>query len=144
MLASDDQINRTAQALEANGIHTLIAETGEEARRLFFELVPDGSEVFLGASVTLEKLGIKEVIDKSGRFDAIRPKMFAMDRKTQAREIRKLGRRAGLCGGQRERGDRSRPGDDRLQHGQPAGPLCLQRRQGDLGGRRAEARERPG
>src|SRR5215475_10284248 len=90
-LASDDQIQRTVKALEANGIRTLIVENGEEAKRLFFELVPDGSEVFLGASVTLEKLGIKEVIDKSGRFDALRPKMFAMDRATQGREIRKLG-----------------------------------------------------
>ena len=69
----------------------LIAETGEEAKRLFFELVPEGSEVFLGASVTLETLGIKDEIDKSGKFDAIRPKMFAMNRETQGREIRKLG-----------------------------------------------------
>jgi hypothetical protein len=90
-LASDQQIVRTSQALEANGIHTLIAETGEDAKRMFFELVPDGSEVFLGASVTLEKLGIKDIIDKSGRFDALRPRMFAMDRQTQGREIRKLG-----------------------------------------------------
>ena len=90
-LASDEQIELTAKALEENGIHTLIAETGEDAKRMFFELVPDGSEVFLGASVTLEKLGIKDIIDKSGRFNALRPKMFAMDRKTQSREIRKLG-----------------------------------------------------
>jgi acyl-CoA hydrolase len=90
-LASDEQIERTARALEANGIQVRIAETGEEAKRMFFELVPDGSEVFLGASVTLEALGIREVIDKSGRFDALRPKMFALDRKTQGREIRKLG-----------------------------------------------------
>ena len=90
-LATDEQIERTVKALEANNIHTLIAENGEEAKRLFFELVPDGSEIFLGASVTLEKLGIKDEIDKSGQFDAIRPKMFAMDRAMQGREIRKLG-----------------------------------------------------
>jgi hypothetical protein len=90
-LATDGQIKRTAEALEANGIHTLIAENGAEARRLFFELVPDGAEVFLGASVTLEKLGIKDEIDKSGRFEAVRPKMFALNRETQGREIRKLG-----------------------------------------------------
>src|SRR5512138_1900760 len=89
-LADDERIQRTAKALEANGIQTLIAETGEEARRLFFELVPEGSEIFLGASVTLETLGIQNEIDKSGRYDALRPKMFAMDRATQAREMRKL------------------------------------------------------
>ncbi len=90
-LASDEQVQRTAKALEAHGIQTLIAENGEEAKRMFFELVPDGSEVFLGASVTLERLGIKDIIDKSGRFNPVRPKMFAMDREKQAREIRKLG-----------------------------------------------------
>ncbi len=91
VLATDEQIKRTAKALEANGIHTLIAENGAEARRLFFELVPEGAEVFLGASVTLEQVGIKDVVDKSGRFDALRPRMFAMNRETQGKEIRKLG-----------------------------------------------------
>jgi LUD domain len=89
-LASDEQIARAAKALEANGIKVLIAKNGEEAKRLFFELVPDGSEIFLGASVTLEKLGITTEVDKSGRFDALRPKMFAMNRETKGREMRKL------------------------------------------------------
>ena len=90
-LASEEQIERTAKALEANNIKTLVAENGEEARRMFFELLPEGAEVFLGASVTLETLGIKDEIDKSGKYDAVRPKMWAMDRATQGREIRKLG-----------------------------------------------------
>jgi len=90
-LANDEKIARTSKALEANGIQTLIAENGAEAKRLFFELIPDGSEVFLGASVTLETLGIKDEIDKSGKYEALRPKMFAMNRETQGREIRKLG-----------------------------------------------------
>lgn len=90
-LADDDQIRRTAQALETRNIKVLIAENGQEAKRMFFELVPEGAEVFLGASVTLEALGIKEQIDKSGKYDALRPKMFAMDRATQGREIRRMG-----------------------------------------------------
>jgi len=89
-LATDEKIERTSKALEANGIHTLVAENAAEAKRLFFELVPEGAEVFLGASVTLEQLGIKDEVDQSGRFDALRPKMFAMNRETQGREIRKL------------------------------------------------------
>ena len=90
-LAVDEQIERTVKALEARNIKTLIAENGEEAKRMFFDLVPEGAEVFLGASVTLETLGIKDEIDKSGKFNALRPKMFAMDRATHGREIRKLG-----------------------------------------------------
>jgi L-lactate utilization protein LutC len=90
-LPDDKQIRRTAQALEAHGIRTMIAANAEQARRMFFELVPEGAEVFLGASLTLEQAGIKDEIDNSGRFDSLRPRMFAMDRATQGREIRKLG-----------------------------------------------------
>lgn len=90
-LAGDEQIERTARALESRNIKAWIAQNREEAKRMFFELVPEGAEVFLGASVTLETLGIKDEIDKSGKYNALRPKMFAMDRATQGREIRKLG-----------------------------------------------------
>ncbi len=89
-LADDKRIERAAKALEAHGIHTIIADNGDEARRMFFELVPEGSEVFLGASVTLQALNIQKEIDKSGRYDSLRPKIFSMDRATQSREIRKL------------------------------------------------------
>ena len=90
-LANDEQIERTVSALKANNIDAIVAENGEEAKRIFFELIPEEAEVFLGSSVTLETLGIKDVIDKSGKYEALRPKMFAMDRATQGREIRKLG-----------------------------------------------------
>ena len=90
-LPDDQQIRRTARALEAHGIRTLIAANAREARRMFFELVPEGAEVFLGAAVTLEQAGIKDEIDNSGRFDALRPRIFGMDRATQGQEIRKLG-----------------------------------------------------
>jgi hypothetical protein len=89
-LASDDQLKRTSDALEAHNIHTIIVEDGLEARRIFLEMIPEGAEVYLGASVTLESLGIRDEIDKSGRFDALRPRMIAMNRQTQGREIRKL------------------------------------------------------
>ncbi|HEX5838452.1 MAG TPA: LUD domain-containing protein [Anaerolineales bacterium] len=89
--ASDEQIERTVRALRANNIEALVAKNGEQARQMFFERIPEGAEVFLGSSVTLEALGIKEDVDTSGRFDALRPKLWAMDRATQGREIRKWG-----------------------------------------------------
>jgi hypothetical protein len=89
-LATDEQIARAAQALEANNIHTIVVESGEEARKLVFELLPQDVEVLANQSKTLEKLGITAEIDKSGRYNAIRPKVLALDRKTQADEIRVL------------------------------------------------------
>ena len=89
-LASDEQIERAAKALEANNIHTSIVESGEEARELVLELVPEGVEIYANVSKTLEKIGITEEIDTSGRYDAVRPKVLALDRKTQADDIRVL------------------------------------------------------
>jgi len=89
-LATDAQIARAAQALESNNIHTIVVDTGEEAKKMVLELVPEGAEVLANVSKTLEKLGITEVIDKSGRYDAVRPKVMSLDRKTQADEIRIL------------------------------------------------------
>jgi hypothetical protein len=43
-LASDEQIQRVVRALETNGIHAVVAENGEEAKRIFFELIPEGAE----------------------------------------------------------------------------------------------------
>jgi hypothetical protein len=89
-LATDKQIARAAQALESNNIHAIVVESGEEARKLVFELLPEGVEVLANQSKTLEILDITSEIDKSGRYIAIRPKVLALDRKTQADEIRVL------------------------------------------------------
>ena len=87
-LASDKQIERTAQALEANGIHALVAENGDEARKMVFDLLPEGAEVFTATSQTLEKLGILAGL---ARYDSVRAKLSQMDDKTQHREMVKLG-----------------------------------------------------
>jgi LUD domain len=41
--------------------------------------------------VTLETLGVKAEIEESGKYDAVRPRLWTMDRETQMREMRKLG-----------------------------------------------------
>ena len=89
-LASEERIARVISALEANGMKVLIAENGEEAKKLVLEMVPQGAEVYANQSQTLDKLGLREELDGSGRYDAIRPKVLKLDRKTQANEIRKL------------------------------------------------------
>ena len=81
---------RAADALRRHGIDVRIVDDASQARELLLSLVPAGAEVGAGASVTLERLGVTEIIEKSGRYDAIRPRTRAMDRATQMREIRKL------------------------------------------------------
>ena len=91
ILASDAQIERTMKALEANNIHAIVAENGADARKKLFEIIPAHAEVFTSSSVTLSALGIPDEIDKSTRYDSVRVKMAVMDRKTQNREMQKLG-----------------------------------------------------
>ena len=89
-LANDAQIERTVKALEANGMHILIAENGAEAKKIVLGLVPENAEVYTNQSKTLEKLGLFDAFDKSDRYNAVRPKVMSLDRKTQSNEIRKL------------------------------------------------------
>jgi hypothetical protein len=90
-LVTDEQIARTVQALEANKFKVLMANNIEDAKKMFFELLPEGANIHMAASKTLEVIGVTEVVEQSGRYNAIRPKLRAMDRKTQADEIRRLG-----------------------------------------------------
>ena len=88
--ADDARVERTSVALEANGITVLRAADATEAKSIVLGLIPSGSQVHHGASQTLEVTGITEAIEHSGRYEPLRPRIFSMDRATQADEIRRL------------------------------------------------------
>ena len=90
-LATDEAIQKTSQALKENNIKVEVAENGEEAKRRVLELLPGRAEVFTMTSQTLEAIGLDKEINESGKYNAVRPKLMAMDFKTQAREMAKLG-----------------------------------------------------
>jgi acyl-CoA hydrolase len=83
--------DRASEALGAHGFDVRIVDDAATARAIVLSLLPEGAEVGEGASRTLDEIGLTEAIEKSGRFDAIRPRTRSMDRATQMREIRKLG-----------------------------------------------------
>ena len=85
-----DQVERVAAALRAHNIEAIVVETAQEARQAVLGMIPAGAEVHSGKSKTLEDVGLYGELIESGRYDAIRPRMLAMDRATQGREIRKL------------------------------------------------------
>jgi hypothetical protein len=89
--ASDELIERVAEALRSHRIEALVVDTAGEARAAVLERIPEGAEVHSGKSKTLEDLGLFAELMESGRYDAIRPRIFKMDRQTQGLEIRKLG-----------------------------------------------------
>ena len=96
-LATDEQIERTAAALETNGMQAIVVDTGDEARHQVFSLLPAGAQVLTMTSRTLETIGVAEEIDEplelgeARRYDAVRPKLLQMDMTTQWPQMRRLG-----------------------------------------------------
>ena len=96
-LASDEQITRTTAALETNGMRAIVVDTGDEARHQVFDLLPAGAQVMTMTSRTLETIGVTADIDEpsemaeSPRYEAVRPKLMQMDRKTQGSDARRMG-----------------------------------------------------
>ena len=89
-LAAEGRVRRTAAALEANGFSVLRAADAAEAKEVVLRLIPIGSQVHHGASQSLEASGIIDAIENSGRFDPVRPRIGALDRQTEADQIRRL------------------------------------------------------
>jgi hypothetical protein len=90
-VADDASVKRAKAALEANGITVFRAGDAAEAKRVVLGLIPDGAQVHHGASQTLQATGIIDALEAPGRYQPVRPRIFAMDRQTQADEIRRLG-----------------------------------------------------
>jgi L-lactate utilization protein LutC len=89
-VADDSRVRRAAAALETNGISVLRAANATEAKEVVLGLIDEGSEVHHGASMSLDVAGITDEIDKSCRYESLRPRIFSMDRETRADEIRRL------------------------------------------------------
>lgn len=90
-LPADEVLQRTVKALAENGFDSEVVKTAEEAKKKVLELIPQGAEVMTMTSQTLDTIGASSVINESGEYDAVRPKLMAMDRVTQGREMQKLG-----------------------------------------------------
>ncbi len=88
--APAQRLERAAAALTAHGFTVEILDDAAAARTRVKDLIPEGASVFTGASETLRLSGIEGDITSSGRYDAIRPRVLAMDRATQMDEIRRL------------------------------------------------------
>ena len=89
-LASEKQIEKTVQALQAHGIRVVVVDTGEEARTSVLDLIPDGAEVFNSQSRTLEVIGLAEQIQHATHFQSVRARLQTLDRVTQRNEMREL------------------------------------------------------
>ncbi|HLO13600.1 MAG TPA: LUD domain-containing protein [Anaerolineales bacterium] len=89
-LASNQQIARTVRALETNGVHTIVVETGEEAREYIMSAIPAGAHVYNPPSRTVDQIGLRAAIESSMNFRSLHSRLHSLDRVTQRAELRKL------------------------------------------------------
>lgn len=90
-LADESTVQSAVKALEGNGFTSFVVPTGEEAKQKVLALVPKGAEVMTMTSTTLDTIGVSQAINESGTYHAVRPKLYAMDPKTQGRQMQRLG-----------------------------------------------------
>lgn len=84
------RLEQAAAALTVHGFTVEILDDAAAARARVQELIPEGARVFTGASETLRLTGIDADINAGGRYQALRPRLLAMDRATQGDDIRRL------------------------------------------------------
>ena len=89
--ASEAMLQTVAERLRERNFETIIVANGAEAKAAVLERIPEGVEIHSGKSKTLEDIGVLAELMASDRYDFVRKRTSKMDRKTQAREIRKLG-----------------------------------------------------
>ena len=56
--ADAERLERTADALRQRGFQVTIAESGDQARQLVLDALPEGAEVHTGLSETLQQIGL--------------------------------------------------------------------------------------
>ena len=88
--APASRLERAAAALTARNFAVEILDDAAAARTRIKDLIPEGASVFTGASETLRLSGIDADINTSGRYQAVKPRVLAMDRATAADDIRRL------------------------------------------------------
>jgi hypothetical protein len=89
-LATDERIARAEAALAAAGMTAMVVASGAQARLAVKNLLPHNAVVFNNTSRTLEVIGVAEDIERSGRYQPLRLRLYQMDREMQQQEMRHL------------------------------------------------------
>ena len=75
--ASAEAISRTIEALAARNVDAALVESREAALARLKELVPEGCEVFVSTSETLDTIGYTEYMHGNDRYVNLHDQMLA-------------------------------------------------------------------
>ena len=87
--ATDDAISRTIAALAARNVDAVLVESRAAALARLKELVPEGCEVFVSTSETLDTIGYTEYMDGNDRYINLHDHMLAQPDAASQREFRR-------------------------------------------------------
>ena len=80
-LPGEALIQKTVKALKGKGVKVWIAETAEDAKKFFYSIIPEQSEIMNMVSTTLQQIGIDKEIMESGKFKSVKKMLEQMGQK---------------------------------------------------------------
>lgn len=89
--ASGQSIKKTVEALKNNGISVIIVDNLDQAKIEALKIIPLNSEVMTNTSVTLDEAGIAQEINDSGKYNAVKTKLYSLNRETDNNLMQKMG-----------------------------------------------------
>lgn len=89
--ATPEIVQKTIDALSANGMTAEYVQTSEEAKAKVLNLIPKGAEVMTMTSVTLQSIGVTETINNSGGYNSVKNELNKLNRETDSLKMQKLG-----------------------------------------------------
>jgi L-lactate utilization protein LutC len=87
-LPNKEIVKKIVEVLKKNNVDAYFVETEEEATQKALDLIPENARVLASQSQTLEKIGLTDLIDNSGKFISVRKEYMAFDREKEADKIR--------------------------------------------------------
>ena len=87
--ATAESINRTIEALAARNVDAFLVGSRVEALARLRELVPEGSEVFVNTSETLDAIGYTEYMHGNDRYINLHDQMMSQPDSASQREFRR-------------------------------------------------------
>ena len=87
--ASAESISRTIEALAARNVDAVLVESREAALAKLKELVPEGCQVFVSTSETLDTIGYTEYMHGNDRYDNLHDRMLEQPDAAAQREFRR-------------------------------------------------------
>lgn len=89
-IADEQTLQKTAKALQSNGVKVYITKDRNKAFEKVMEIIPNGAEVMDLTSVTLDETGISKEIQESGKYQSVRKKIMAVSQKEMRHAMRKM------------------------------------------------------